>query len=308
MTRLSDILEYVSRTLEEIMHRLAVDEVPTVPTIRPTEREMRTAQEVQAGFLPRRGPRLASLECAGVTVPARGVGGDYYDFLRLSPRRLAIAVGDISGKGVPAALMTASLQASLRSHYKVGAGDLVGRLESMNRLFYECTASGHFATLFLGEYDDRTRHLRYANCGHVPPLLLRDDGSLEWLASTTGVLGIQGEWRCATADVALTPGDTLVVYTDGATEAMSPARELFGEQRLADLLAISRGLPLDELLGVVVEEVRRFGGGDIADDLTLVAARPRIPAIADRLFEGPKRDRAIQTGRRARHADLHPSW
>jgi len=235
------------------------------------------------------------------------VGGDYYDFLRISPRRLAIAVGDISGKGVPAALMTASLQASLRSHYELGPGDLVGRLESMNRLFYECTASGHFATLFLGEYDDRTRHLRYANCGHVPPLLLRDDGRLEWLASTAGVLGIQGEWTCATADVALAPGDTLVVYTDGVTEAMSAGREQFGEQRLADLLAAARGLPLDDLLAAVVNEVRSFGGGDIADDLTLVAARPRVPAIASRLFEGPEKNTAFRAGRREHHADLHPS-
>ncbi len=274
---------------------------------RPSEREMRRAQEVQAGFLPRHCPWLATLECAGLTIPARGVGGDYYDFIRLSPRRLAIALGDISGKGVPAALLTACLQASLRSHYALGTGGLAARLESVNRLFSESVADGRFATLFLGEYDDRTRRLRYANCGHVPPLLLRSDGSHEWLAPTAGVLGIHADWDCAVAEIALGPGDTLVVCSDGVTEARSAALEEFGVARLEAAVRALRRLAPAALLAALVARVREFGGGDLADDLTLVVARPRLP-------EGPRRRpgagedvRSTQGRTGMSDADLHPS-
>ena len=169
-------------------------------------------------------------------------------------------MGDIAGKGVPAALMMASLQASLRSHYALGPGDLVARLQSMNRLFHECTAPGHFATLFLGEYDDRTRALRYANCGHPPGLLLRGDGNLERLGSTAMVLGIREEWACGLAETRLSPGDTLLLYTDGATEARDAAGEEFGEERLAEALRAARGLALPELAEAVAQAVRRFCG------------------------------------------------
>ena len=267
---------------------------------------MRRARQVQARFLPRPRPRLASVKCAGLTLPALAVGGDYYDFIRLSPRRLAVALADVSGKGVPAALMTACLQAGLRSHYELGARDLAARLESLNGLFHGCTASGHFVTLFLGEYDDRARRLRYANCGHVPPLVLRDDGSLEWLAPTAGVLGISAGWSCATAEVALEVGDTLVAYTDGVTEAMDAAGTLFGEQRLAALLRATRRAEPHVLLERVVDEVRRFGGGSIADDLTLVLVRPCRPVVAGRLSDETQRNTALWAGPRDRHADLRP--
>jgi serine phosphatase RsbU (regulator of sigma subunit) len=272
------------------------------------EREMRRAREVQERLLPERGPRFASLECAGITIPAAGVGGDSYDFLRPTPRRLAIVVTDVSGKGVPAALMAASLQASLRSHFAIGAADLGTRLESVNRLFHGCTAPGHFATLFIGEYDDRTRRVRYANCGHVPPLLLRCDGSHEWLEPTAGVLGIRADWQTSTAATALAPGDTLVVCTDGVTEAMNPAREEFGLERLAAVARAARRLVPRALLQTVVDEVRRFGDGRLADDLTLVVARPRIPAGAC-AGSGLARGNGTGEGKRAGgDADLRSSW
>jgi sigma-B regulation protein RsbU (phosphoserine phosphatase) len=268
---------------------------------------MKKAREVQAGFLPRSSAQLATLECAALTLPVEGVGGDSFDFLKPSPRRLAMTVADISGKGVPAALMSASLQASLRSHYALGAGDLAGRLESMNRLFYDCTASGHFATLFLGEYDDRTRRLRYANCGHLPPLLLRADGAHEWLPPTAAVLGIAPDWTCAIADTVLSPGDVLLLYTDGATEAMNGAREEFGETRLASALYRSRRLPPAELLDALVREVRGFCGGALADDLTFVLARPKAPVAPGRLFVRSCTDEVSRNGTGGSDADLHPS-
>jgi serine phosphatase RsbU (regulator of sigma subunit) len=239
---------------------------------------MASARRVQARLLSGGGSPLATLECAGVILPAGGVGGDFYDFIKLSPRRLAIALGDISGKGVPAALMMASLQASVRSHYALGAGGLPERLGSINRLFFECTAPGDFATLFLGEYDDRTRRLRYANCGHLPPLLLRGDGRLERLEPTATVLGIGEGWACGIAETPLAEGDTLLLYTDGASEARNAAGEEFGEERLGWALRAARQLGPGALLGVVVGEVRRWSGRRLADDLTLVVARPRPPA------------------------------
>jgi serine phosphatase RsbU (regulator of sigma subunit) len=275
------------------------------PVFLPSEREMRNAQEVQAYLLPCPPPPLATLDYAGVSLPAAGLGGDCYDFLRPSPRRLAIAVGDVSGKGVPAALTMASLQAMLRTHYSIGTCDLAGRLASLNRLLFESTTSGHFATLFLGEYDDRTHRLRYANCGHVPPLLLRHDGSLERLDSTAMPLGIRAEWSAAIRDVMLTPGDTLVICTDGATEASNPAGEPYGDERLADASRRARGLPLPAVLRAIVHDVRNFESGTVADDLTVVVARARMPNSAKPIWPGRARGPVVKDPG-GNHAALHP--
>ncbi len=273
----------------------------------PSVRDMRRAREVQAGFLPRRCPQLATLEVAGLTIPAGGVGGDYYDFIKLSPRRLALVLADVSGKGVAAALMTASLQASLRSHYALGTGDLAARLESTNRLFHECVAEGRFATLFLGEYDDRTRRLRYANCGHVPPLVLREDGTREWLAPTAGVLGLGAAWRCAVATTALGPGDTLLVCSDGLTEARSAALEEFGTARLEEAVRALRRLAPAALLAALAARVREFSGGEPADDLTLLVVRPRLLQRPGPWTGAAAGDRSSQGGTGSHDADLHPS-
>ncbi len=254
---------------------------PRVPATR-LERQIQLAREVQAELLPRRPHALATLEYAGVTIPADGVGGDCFDFIRPSPRRVALCLSDVSGKGVPAALMSASLQASLRSHYALGAGDLRTRLESVHRLFHECTGVGNFASLFLGEYDDRTGALRYANCGHPSPVLLRADGSVEWLAATAPLLGVLDTWTCDLGATRLRAGDLLLVYSDGATEAMNVAGEQYGEARLAMALGNARGLALPEILRRLTGELRAFGGGPLADDLTMVVGRARIPAPAER--------------------------
>ncbi len=260
------------------------------------EPEIDSAREVQVRLLPGVAPRLSSLDHAVISLPARGVGGDYYDFLKLSPRRVAIALADVSGKGVPAALMMAALQASLRSHYTLGNAPLATRLQSVNRLFYDCTAPGHFATLFLGEYDDRTERLRYANCGHVPPLVLRGDGNIERLEPTAMLLGVERDWACAVAEKDLKAGDTLFLCTDGASEASSPEGELFGEERLARTLRGALGLPLPALLEAVAAAVREFAAGRLADDLTLVAARPRRPAAPARLVRAARGNHRIVNG------------
>jgi serine phosphatase RsbU (regulator of sigma subunit) len=250
-------------------------EGPPPGTRRPRPQEIESAMRVQSRLLPQVFPELPTLACHAVSLPARGVGGDFFDFLGTDGTRLDIALGDVSGKGVPAALMMASLQASLRSHASVDGACLAGRLRSVNALFVELTEPHHYTTLFVGEYDDAARRLRYANCGHLAPLIHRPGSGLERLHATTTVLGMFAEWECGVADTSLGPGETLLVYSDGVTEARSREGEEYGEQRLARLFAGSAHLPLTRLCDAILEDVRRFSGGRLLDDVTLVLARGR---------------------------------
>ncbi len=241
--------------------------------------EMRSARRVQSRLLPSVAAGAGRLERAGLCLQERGVGGDFYDFLDVAPGRVAVVLGDVSGKGVPAALMMATLQASLRSHYALASGGLERRLESVNRFFVECTASEHYASLFVGEYDDATGRLRYANCGHVPPLLLRSGLRPERLEPTATVLGLFEDWTCATAETALAEGDLLLVVSDGVTEAVDARGETFGDLLLSSLEA-HRDLRAGALVRAVADEATAFCGGASADDLTVVAVRVRSPRSA----------------------------
>jgi sigma-B regulation protein RsbU (phosphoserine phosphatase) len=239
-------------------------------------REMEIAREVQARLFPQMKPVLQTLDYAGACIQARVVGGDYYDFLDLGPGRLGMVLADISGKGIAAALLMANLQANLRSQYAVALDDLHKLLQSVNRLFYENTPDDRYATLFFADYDDAGRRLRYANCGHNPPLLLRASGELEKLHATATVLGLFREWRCEVREVSLLPGDTLVLYTDGVTEAFDAQGEEFGEKRLLEIVRAERKLPVGALLAHIQEVVQRFSGeGRQADDLTLIVSNAR---------------------------------
>ncbi|HEV2349732.1 MAG TPA: SpoIIE family protein phosphatase [Terriglobia bacterium] len=236
------------------------------------------AKEVQTRLLPQRMPPLGTLTYAGICIPARGVGGDYYDYLDLGSGRLGLVVGDVAGKGMAAALLMANLQANLRSQYAVALDDLEGLLKSVNRLFYETTSDTSYATLFFAEYQDDTGRLRYANCGHLPPLLLHRDGTIDRLTSTCTVLGIFNDWPFAMADVQLAPGDSLVLYTDGVTEAQSDEGEEFGEERLASLMREHASLSAPALLQAIVNAVQKFSGREQEDDITLVVARRQSSA------------------------------
>ena len=238
-------------------------------------RDMEIAREVQSRLFPQVMPPLETMEYVGTCIQARVVGGDYYDFLDLGPGRLGIVLADISGKGIAAALLMANLQANLRSQHTVALEDPYRLLQSANHLFYENTPEDRYATLFYADYDDRSRNLRYVNCGHNPPLLLRADGELERLSATATVLGLFENWKCDVEQVSLRPGDTLVVYTDGITEALNPAEEEFGESRLAEILRSHRQAPVKELLSLILAAVQEFSGASQADDLTLVIAQAR---------------------------------
>jgi len=239
------------------------------------ERDLAVARRVQTGFLPRTGPEMASLEYEGWCAQAGAVGGDGYDFLDLGRGRLGLVLADASGKGVPGALLMASLQGILRSETAHGATDLLGLLSETNRIFYDSTAPEHYATLFFSTFEDESGLLRYVNCGHNPPLVLRADGSVERLSPTAPALGLLEPWDGTEASVALGPGDTLLVYTDGATEAASAAGEEFGDGRLEAALKDNAGRPLEAMRRGLLGAIEAFAGRDRRDDLTLVLARGR---------------------------------
>jgi len=235
--------------------------------------ELEIARDVQAKLLPQAQPPVSTLDYAGACLQARVVGGDFFDFAAVSASQVALVLADISGKGISAALLMASLQANLRALYRQAPHDLARLLDAVNRTFYDSTAANHYATLFFGLYDDATRVLTYANCGHLPPVLLRADGSVERLGVTAGVIGLFTPWECCTSTVGLATGDTLVVFTDGASEASLDGGEEFGEDRLLAVIREHRGEPAVQLLQTIVDEVRAYGGADQYDDLTLIVAR-----------------------------------
>ena len=237
--------------------------------------ELEIARQVQARLFPQRLPELDSLEYAGACVQTHQVGGDYYDFLDLGQSRLCLVLGDIAGKGIAAALLMANLQANLRSQCATAVEQPEQLLRSVNRLFYENTAENAYATLFYSEFDDRTCRLRYANCGHLPGLVVQSDGTVTRLSSTAPVLGLFAEWPCHAAEMQLRPGDLFAIYSDGITEALNQHDEEFGEERLLDALRRARDLSPSQIVTAVFEEVRRFSGGQQRDDVTLIVARCR---------------------------------
>jgi len=237
--------------------------------------ELEIAKEVQARLFPQTLPPMATLEYAGVCIQARQVGGDYYDFLDLGRERLGLVIGDIAGKGIAAALLMANLQANLRSQCAIALDHPERFLCSVNQLFFENTAEHAYATLFFAEYDDHAACLRYANCGHLPALLLRGDGTVERLNATATVLGLFKAWNCSIGERRLFPGDTLALYTDGVTESFNDRDEEFGEPRLIAALRRHCDLPPQALLQSIVDEVRQFSPREQHDDITLIIARCR---------------------------------
>ena len=270
---LASIASQAGSALESLM--LAEEMAERIETERRAAQELQIAAEVQRRLLPSKTVAMETIEFTGHCVQARAVGGDYYDFLDFGQGRVGLVLGDVSGKGLYAALLMAHLQATLRSlSARLAAEDLAHLLEGVNHGFWESTAGNHFATLFFGHYEDASRRLRYANCGHAPPILLRADGSIERLGVTAGAVGLFGEWTCAVRDVTIGPGDLLTIFSDGVTEATSDAGEEFGEDRLLEILPAWRTRPLPEILDRLVDDVRRFGA-EQHDDLTLVLVRGR---------------------------------
>lgn len=234
------------------------------------------AKAVQARLLPQVPLHTSTLDCAARCIETRSLGGDYYDLLPFGPDHLGIVIGDVSGKGVHAALMLADLQA----HFRIRSGttplDPAASTQQLNHQLW-ATETNRFATLFFGIYQDSTRRMVYVNCGHVPPLCLREDGTVEQLDSTATVLGLFENWQSPLGEIQLAPGDLLVLASDGVTEALRGDEE-FGLTRLIDAVKAARELPPDQLLNSVFETLLNFSGGQQFDDMTLVVACVR-PAL-----------------------------
>jgi sigma-B regulation protein RsbU (phosphoserine phosphatase) len=241
------------------------------------KREMEIAREVQERLFPREMAALSSLDYAGICKPAREVGGDYYDFLPLSDSLMAMALGDISGKGVSAALLMANLQAMLRIHAKSHGPEAAEVVRDINALLCSATDQARFATLFYGIYDSTRHTLNYVNAGHNPPLLVRrseEGAQVQRLRSTGTVLGVFPGAEYRQDVVHLRQGDLLILYSDGITEAMDARQEFFGDQRLEELVSALPACSAREVRDRIMDCVETFSAGRPQnDDITLITAR-----------------------------------
>ncbi|MFN7932623.1 MAG: SpoIIE family protein phosphatase [Bryobacteraceae bacterium] len=235
--------------------------------------DLTIARQVQSQLFPQSLPVLRTISYKGLCVEAGAVGGDYYDFLSLGPSRLGLVLADVCGKGMAAALLMANLQATLRSLCQSAPSDWTTLLAQVNQLFFQSTAPEHFATAFIGDYDDDTRMLRYANCGHNPPLLLRANGGLERLDPTSTVLGAFKHIKPRCAEVRLHPGDWLILFSDGVVEAQNEFGDLYGDDRLAAVVRSTAHRSVEEMVSAVGDSLNNFAHAIGRDDWTVVAAR-----------------------------------
>ena len=257
--------------LLETVRKQAAEAAERIEARRRVQSEMEIARNVQEKLFPHATRSLARLDFAGRCLAAREVSGDYYDFLDTGDGGLAFLLADVSGKGVAAALLMANLQASFRSQASESLRYPAEALRVVNKLFCESTPPEHFATLFFGYYDQGARRLNYANCGHLPPVLMREDGSIERLAPTATVIGVFKDWTVEQRSIELRPGDTVLLFSDGVTEAGIEKGREFGEEGLLSLLAGSHGQSAQALADQIVNAV----AGERHDDVTAVVLRAR---------------------------------
>lgn len=238
------------------------------------EHDVRIAQEVQTRLFPRKAPQIPNLDCRGVCRPARGIAGDYFDFLTLDGGHAGIVVGDVAGKGLPAALLMASLQGALRSLVSLADGGPAALARDLNAQMCALTEPTRFATCFWSVFDEAARTLTYVNAGHNAPILLRAAGPIDRLKTGGPPLGVFADAAYQKDSVVLSPGDLLVVFTDGITEAPDAAEQEFGEKRLEDYVRANAGRPTAELCSGILKAVDDFRGPEPQqDDMTLVVAR-----------------------------------
>ncbi len=238
--------------------------------------QLRLAAELQARLLPAKAPDVAGYEVAGWSLSSEAVGGDFFDFIPLGGGRLGLAVGDVVGKGLPAALLMANVQATLRGQAP-GAASVAACLERANGLLHASTSPREFVTLFYGVLDPESHRFRYANAGHNRPLLVPAGMAPVRLETGGLALGLAPTTSYGEAEVELGPGDLLVVYSDGVTEAMDPDRDLFGEGRLGAVLEACRDSPAGSVIERVADAVRRHAGeAPQSDDVTLLVVRRQV--------------------------------
>jgi phosphoserine phosphatase RsbU/P len=266
----------------ELLHSLAAEAAHRERT----NREMEIAREVQERMFPQTLPAVPGLDYAGHCRPALGVGGDYYDFFELpatpdGSHPLGIAIGDVSGKGVSAALLMASLRASLRGMTRTSNHDLAAMMREINLLVFESSAINRYATFFYAQYDPRTRRLSYVNAGHNAPVVIRPSSSIDGpryevlrLEVCGPVVGLLRDAEFEQSNLTIQPGDILLAFTDGISESMTVDQEEWGEERMIARLEGNAALPADALLHALLDEATDFAAGAPQyDDMTLLVCK-----------------------------------
>ena len=242
------------------------------------DQEVRIAAEVQHRLFPQFRPPLETLDYAGFCLPARGVSGDYFDFLPLGSRKVGLLVADVVGNGISAALLMASVHACIRTHAAVLGDRCTEVVVEVNALLYDATDSDRFATLFYGVYDDAMRQLTYANAGHEPPLLVRAGAqpcpTCVRLDSGTPPVCIFPTLPAIQESVEMEAGDWLVIFSDGISEALNEKEEEFGRERLLQIVLRNRQLTAQEMGNAILAEIKSYSTDrPQSDDLTLIVAR-----------------------------------
>jgi sigma-B regulation protein RsbU (phosphoserine phosphatase) len=238
------------------------------------ERELGIAREIQTSFLPKADPEVSGYEIAGLNLPYSEVGGDYFDFIPVLENQLGIAISDVSGKGIPAALLMAAYRASLLAEIR-NQFTLRTVVAKVNGLLTESTETGKFVTAFYGVLDTKNSVFTFVNAGHNPPILRRHDGTVDPLLEGGLALGILPDSRYEERPVSLRPGDILLLYTDGVSEAADPDGDQFGTDRLEELLDELKDRSARQIVDAVLDRVIHFvgGPGELDDDLTVVCLK-----------------------------------
>ena len=238
------------------------------------ESELELSQIVQRALMPHRAPVIAGVEVAAFSRPAEIIGGDYFDFFKFKDGTHGLVIADVSGHGVSAAMLMSSLQTALQT-MAPDTDSPAEILERINRFYIHNIRFTTFVTVFLARYDASNRTLTYVNSGHNPPAIFRRNGlSIEWLTRTAPAVGLAEEYFPRTETVKLSEGDTLLLYTDGVTEALNIDTEQFGTERLAEFMQNTLDLSASDMLQVVRQGISAYSGEvRLADDLTLVALK-----------------------------------
>ena len=236
-------------------------------------REWTTACDVQQRFMRHLAPAMDALDYSAKCRQFHQLGGDCYDFVPLPGGRLAMAVGDASGKGLPAALMIANVQSSLRTAALFTGHDGAAILRAVNRHVYATSLLDRYATLFYGVLDETSRTLRYVNAGHNPPIVLRQDSSLDWLETGGAPVGMFPDWPYEEGAVQLHSGDLIIAYTDGVTEAENSFGEAWGLEGLRKAALENRARSAGGMVDAIFQSMDKFSHGRQADDATLAVIR-----------------------------------
>ena len=244
--------------------------------------ELDVARSIQKTFLPKENPVIRGYDIAGINIPSEEVGGDYYDFIPIVENQWGIAIGDVSGKGIPAALIMAAFRASLiaeiRNNYAIRT-----IFTKVNSLLEETSEQGRFVTAMYGVLDSKNGVFTFSNAGHNPGLLLRDDGTIEYLIEGGLPFGIMPGVTYEERPVSIWPGDVMLWYTDGVTDVVDTHDELFGEERLEEVLRDNRHRPATEILSAIQREISAFAApGSIMDDVTMIVVRALKPKAVRR--------------------------